>query len=160
VRRFTRASTFPERAQYRCGSRLDPYLSYLHHRWAQGVRNPVQLWREVYSQGYPGTPRMLERYVTRLRQRLQGLTPQQSAHFLQGPTTFTTPSARRLTAWVQKPQQDLTAEQRRFLPHLCVVSVDMSVVRELALAFWAPDEGARRRRVSHLVGEGGAMCCG
>ncbi len=78
---------------------------------------------------------MLERYVTRLRQRLKGLTPQQSAHFLQGTTTFTTPSVRRLPAWVQKPQQDLTAEQRRFLTHLCVISIDMSVVRELALAF-------------------------
>jgi transposase len=135
VRQFTRASTFPERAQYRCGSRLDPYLAYLHQRWAQGVRNPVQLWREVSSRGYPGTPRMLERYVTRMRQRLKGLTSQQSAHFLHGPTTFTTPSVRRLTAWVQKPQQDLTAEQRQFLTHLCVLSLDVSVVRELACAF-------------------------
>jgi hypothetical protein len=81
VRRFPRASPVPERAQYRGGSRLEPSLSYLHQRWAQGIRNPVQLWREISSQGYPGPPRMLERYVTRLRQRLKGLTPQPSAHF-------------------------------------------------------------------------------
>jgi transposase len=58
--------------------------------------------------------------------------------------TFPTPSVRRLTAWVQKPPQDLTAEQRRFLIPLGVLSVDVSVVRELALAF-------RQLRKEHAV---------
>jgi hypothetical protein len=111
VRRFVRATTFPERAQYQCGSQLDPYLPYLHQRWAQGVRNPLRLWREIAAQGYAGTPRMLERYVTRLRHRLKDLTPQQSAHFLQAATAFKTPSIRQLTSWLQKPRPALTAEQ-------------------------------------------------
>src|SRR5262249_13192519 len=50
VRRFMRANTFPERVQYWKGSRLDPYLPYLHKRWAQGVHNPLQLWREIHTQ--------------------------------------------------------------------------------------------------------------
>jgi transposase len=135
VRRFTRASTFPERAQYRRGSRLDPYLPYVHHRWAQGARNPLVLWREISAQGYTGTPRMLERYVTRLHQRLKGLTPHESAHFLQAATTFKTPSVRQVPAWLQKPQHSLTVEQAQFVSHLCEVSPDVKVVRELVLAF-------------------------
>ena len=53
VRRYVRASTFPERARYRRGSRLDAYLPYLHARWVQGIRNPAVLWQEIHAQGYP-----------------------------------------------------------------------------------------------------------
>jgi len=87
VRRYVRASTFPERARYRRGSRLDAYLPYLHARWVQGVHNPTILWQDIRGQGYPGTVRMIERYIVRLYQRLKGLTPQQRARFLQ--TTLT-----------------------------------------------------------------------
>jgi len=135
VRRFVRATTFPERASYRRGSQLDPYAPYLHHRWAQGVRNPVLLWREISAQGYAGTPRMLERYVTRLRQRLKGLTPQEGAHVLQAATTFKTPSVRQVTSWLQRPPPALPEEQAQFVSHLCEVSTEVKVVRELVLAF-------------------------
>src|SRR6266508_2916072 len=63
VRRYVRASTFPERARYRSGSRLDAYLPYLHARWIQGIHSPTVLWREIRAQGYPGTARMIERYI-------------------------------------------------------------------------------------------------
>jgi len=135
VRRFVRASTFPERAQYRRGSQLDPYLPYLHQRWAQGVRNPLRLWQEIAAQGYAGTPGMLERFVTRLRQRLKGLTSQEGAHFLQAATTFKTPSIRQVTAWLQRPSSVLTEEQAQFVARLCEVSPDVKVVRELVLSF-------------------------
>jgi transposase len=135
VRRFVRATTFPERAHYQRSSQLDPYLPYLHQRWAQGVRNPLLLWREIAAQGYAGTPRMLERYGTRLRQRLKGLTPQERAHFLQAATTFKPPSVRQLTSWLQKPRPALTAEQAQFVSCLCEASADLPAVRELALAF-------------------------
>ena len=65
VRTFIRAGAFPERATYRRGSRLDPYLAFLHQRWAAGWKNPTQLWHEMVAQGYPGTPRMVRRYVER-----------------------------------------------------------------------------------------------
>jgi len=65
VRRYVRADTFPERAQYRLGSRLDAYLPYLHARWAQGVRTPAALGQELRARGYPGTVRMIERYLLR-----------------------------------------------------------------------------------------------
>jgi transposase len=135
VRRFVRATTVPERAQYRRGSQLDPSLPYLHRRGAQGVGNPLRRWREIAAQGYAGTPRMLERYVTRLRQRLKGLTSQEGAHFLQAAIAFKTPSVRQVTAWRQRPPSVLTGEQAQFVAHLCEVSPDIKVVRELVLAF-------------------------
>jgi transposase len=135
VRRYVRAETFPERARYRLGSRLDAYLPYLHARWAQGVRTPAALWKELCARGYPGTVGMIERYLGRLRQQLAGLTPQQCAHFLQVAMTFKTPSIRQVTAWLQSPPPTLTAEQRLFVSHVCEVSSDLRVVRELALAF-------------------------
>lgn len=65
VRTFIRAGTFPERATSRRRSRLDPYVAFLHQRWAAGCKNPTQLWHEIVAQGYQGTPRMVRRYVAR-----------------------------------------------------------------------------------------------
>ncbi len=96
VRRYVRASTFPERARYRLGSRLEAYLPYLHARWVQGVHNPTVLWQEIRAQGYPGTARMIDYYIVRLYQRLKGLTPQQRARFLQTALTFKAPTVRHL----------------------------------------------------------------
>jgi hypothetical protein len=61
VRRSVRAATVPQRAQYRLGSRLDAYLPYLHARWAQGVRTPAVLGKELCARGYPGSGGMIER---------------------------------------------------------------------------------------------------
>jgi transposase len=144
VRRYVRAETFPERAQYRLGSRLDAYLPYLHARWAQGVRTPAVLWQELRAQGYPGTVRMIERYLLRLGQRLKGLTPHESAQFLQVATTFKTPAVRQVTTWLQSPLPTLTAEQGQFVSLVCELSADLTVVRDLALAF-------RQLRKDHAV---------
>jgi transposase len=56
VRRFARASQFPERAiQPKRSSQLDPYRAYLLERWEQGCYNGKQLWRELVVQGYAGS---------------------------------------------------------------------------------------------------------
>jgi hypothetical protein len=65
VCRFIRADTFPERARYRRGSQLDPYMPDRHQRWAAGATNPKQLWQELLTQGYWRTPRMVRRDVER-----------------------------------------------------------------------------------------------
>jgi transposase len=135
VRRYVRASTFPERARYRSGSRLDAYLPYLQAQWVQGIRTPPVLWQEIRAQGYPGTARMIERYNVRLSQRLTGLTTQQRARFLQTALTFKPPTVRHLTAWRQRTSQQLTAEQARFLTHLSALSPEIHEARHFALAF-------------------------
>jgi transposase len=135
VRRFIRAGTFPERAQYRRGSQLDPYIPYLHQRWAEGATNPQQLWQELLAQGYRGAPRMVRRFVERLRQQLNALTPEARLHVLQAETVFKTPSVRRAASWLLKTPQDLTPEQEVFITCLCGISADIKVVRGLMQAF-------------------------
>lgn len=135
VRTFIRAGTFPERATSRHRSRLDPYVAFLHRRWAAGCTNPTQLWHEIVAQGYPGTPRMVRRYVARLGQRMRALTPEQRAQFLQAETTFKTPSVRQATFWLLKPREALTPEQEAFITQLCALSAEIKEARALSHAF-------------------------
>lgn len=80
VRKFIGAGTFPERAPHkRAGSILDPYIPYIHRRWAEGCDNAIQLWREIEALGYGGEVAMVRRYARRLRARLTGSTPEQRA---------------------------------------------------------------------------------
>ena len=99
VRRFIRAGPFPERAQDRRGNPLDPYVPSLHQRWAAGATNPQPLWQERVTQGYRGTPRLVRRYVARLRQPRHALAPAERLALLQAETVFKTPSGRRAASW-------------------------------------------------------------
>ena len=51
VRPCIRAGTFPERATYRPGRRLAPYVAFVPQRWAAGCKHPTQLWHEIVAQG-------------------------------------------------------------------------------------------------------------
>jgi transposase len=52
VRKFVHADGFPERASKKSsGSILDPYIPYIHRRWAEGYRSAMQLWREIKAEG-------------------------------------------------------------------------------------------------------------
>jgi transposase len=147
VRRFIRADTFPDRARYRRGSQLDPYVSALHQRWAEGMTNPQQLWQELVTQGYRGTPRMVRRYVERLRQQLNALAPEERLHVLQAKRVFKTPSVRQAGAWLLKNPQDLTPAQDTFIRQLCEISPDIKVAHDLMHAF---QQMIRERRVHAL----------
>jgi Transposase len=135
VRRFIRAGTFPERARYRRGSQLDPYISSLHQGWVEGVATPQQLWHELVTQGYRGTPRMVRRYIERLRQQLNAFAPAERLQVLQAKRAFKTPSVRQVAAWLLKPPLDLTPAQETFIMQLCEISAAVKVVRGLMQAF-------------------------
>lgn len=136
VRKFIGAATFPERAPHkRAGSILDPYIPYIHRRWAEGCENALQLWREIEALGYGGKAAMVRRYARRLRARLKGSTPEQRAAFLAEAKTFEAPSARRATWWLLGPTEDLNEEQRAFVEQLCRLCPRMEPVRELARGF-------------------------
>jgi transposase len=136
VRRFIGADTFPERAPHkRAGSILDPYIPYIHRRWAEGCENAIQLWREIEALGYGGKVAMVRRYARRLRARLRGSTPEQQGAFLASAETFKAPSARRATRWLLGPTEDLDEEQQIFVEQLCRLCPQADLVRELALGF-------------------------
>jgi transposase len=68
VIRYLRTDAFPERAQSRRVSILDPYVAYLQKRWDAGCRNGVHLWREIQALGFPGTRRMVSNWVVLRRE--------------------------------------------------------------------------------------------
>jgi hypothetical protein len=87
VRKFIHAEAFPERAPHNGGHRgiLEPYIPYIHRRWAEGCDNALQLWREIKEKGYGGQAGMVRRYARRLRAQLAELTSeeQQRARLLE-----------------------------------------------------------------------------
>ena len=72
VIRSRRTSSFPERAQSRRVSLLDPYVSSWHKRWEEGCRNGVPRWCAIQTLGCPGTRRMVSHGVVRRRERSRG----------------------------------------------------------------------------------------
>jgi transposase len=170
VRKFIGAGTFPERAPHkRAGSILDPYIPYIHRRWAEGCDNAIQLWREIEALGYGGKVAMVRRYARRLRARLTGSTPEQRAASLADAKTFKAPSARRATWWLLRPTEDLDKEQRAFVEQLCRLCPQTDPVRELARGFrkmvseQRPEEldawldGAESSEVAEFEGFAGAL---
>ncbi len=136
VRKFIGAGTFPERASHKsAGSILDPYVPYIHRRWAEGCDNAIQLWREIEALGYGGKVAMVRRYARRLRARLTGSTPEQRAAFLGNAMTFKAPSAKRATWWLVRPTEDLDKGQRAFVEQLSHLCPQTDPVRELAGGF-------------------------
>ncbi len=68
VRLCAAAATCPEQARRAPQPRMiDPYVSYLQQRWAEGCTNASQLWREIQAQGYPGGRKQVARWVQQHR---------------------------------------------------------------------------------------------
>ncbi len=68
VRKYARAEAFPARTPHGPGSSiLDPYLSHLERRLAEGCENGLALWRELRGQAFPGGTRQLHRWLIERR---------------------------------------------------------------------------------------------
>lgn len=148
VRKFIGAGTFPERApRKRAGSILEPYIPYVHRRWAEGCDNAIQLWREIKALGYGGEVAMVRRYARRLRARLTGSTPEQRAALLANAKTFEAPSAGRATWWLLGPTEELDEEQRAFVEQLCRLCPQTEALRELARGFRKMVSGRRPEKL-------------
>lgn len=138
VNTYVHSEGFPERSTHHCPHRsiLDPYIPYIHKRWAAGVQDARQLWREIKEMGYPGKDRMVRRYAVNLRKMLAELSVEEQAEFLEtNPNSLKAPSARRAAWWLAKPEEDLETEQRAFVETLCLSSEEAQKARELALQF-------------------------
>lgn len=138
VNTYVHSEGFPERSTYHCPHRsiLDPYIPYIHKRWAEGCQDARQLWREIKEKGYPGKDRMVRRYAVNLRKMLTEMSVEEQAEFLEAnPTSLKAPSARRAAWWLAKPKEDLDTEQRAFVETLCRFSEEAKKAREIALQF-------------------------
>ena len=143
MRNFITAGAFPERAPRARGpTPLDPYLSDIEERIAQGCRFPELIWRELKQRGYTGSRAAVRNYVIRL------LFPQGKKPLFQAPVrTMPCPSARRVFGWLIGWRKLAVAEPRnadheRFVQALCKIEPVVGEVRSLAREFL----GLMRRR--------------
>ena len=68
VRRYLRAGAFPEVAVPPTRpTMLARYEPSLRMRWTEGCHNAHELWQAIRSQGFPGQPAIVRRYIARWR---------------------------------------------------------------------------------------------
>ena len=68
VRHWLHRGVAPDvRPRRKYQSDFDPYAPYVLKRWEEGERNGTQLWREIAAQGYPGSQRMVYRFLKTLK---------------------------------------------------------------------------------------------
>jgi hypothetical protein len=103
------------------GSILEPYVPYIHRRWAEGCHNTLlQLWRAIKKKGYSGqgglSPQVLKASAPQV-----GTTDARAARaiFPGAKTTFEPPASRRGAWWLLKQREDLSPERRTFVEQLC-----------------------------------------
>ena len=77
VRHWLHRGVAPDTRQRRkYASAFDPYAPYVLTRWEEGERNGTHLWREIAAQGYPGSQRMLYRFLETLKTHELGTSAQ------------------------------------------------------------------------------------
>lgn len=70
VRRYAHAATPEDMAPARGGrrgSRVDPFLPYLHERWNQGCTDAARLFGEIRERGHTGSQRTVRRHLEAVR---------------------------------------------------------------------------------------------
>jgi len=68
VRRWCKRGVAPDvRPRRKRESDFDIYAPYVLQRWKQGEHNGTRLWQEMVSQGYPGSQRMVYRFLKTLK---------------------------------------------------------------------------------------------
>ena len=64
VRGWVRSETLPlDQRGYRGAGKIDPYISYLQTRLAEGCTNQSRLWREMQTQGFTGTRSLVAKWI-------------------------------------------------------------------------------------------------
>jgi transposase len=137
VQRYVNAGAFPEMAQRQKGpTLLTPYQAYLQTRWAEGMHNGAQLFREIREQGYPGS-RLTVGLWAAAHKRLH--PPPASAQKPQKPPPqppAPRPWSARFAAWLfLKSPQQLSAAQQAALQRMRQASPAIDHAYRFAQAF-------------------------
>jgi transposase len=75
VRNWLKRGAAPSwKRQFRRCSVFDPYAAYVLERWQEGVHEAKQLYEEIRGQGFPGTVRIVQRFVQALVDEPKAIT--------------------------------------------------------------------------------------
>lgn len=143
VRAYAYADTFPEWSRPpRLPRMLDPYLSYLQKRHAEGCENASQLWREIQAQGFAGKRCQVLKWMNQRRRVLSPHTPYKNSArptkevVVDTPTSLRLPSTKRLAWLLPQRLTDLSAEDALVLAYI-LQDKRAVLVREQAISFRA-----------------------
>lgn len=126
VIRWLSHGSFPERRDNRRKQHLlDPYLEYIQHRWADGVRNASQIFREIRERGYRGTS------CRQLRDLVQGWRTAPPPKI--GPRAL---ASARQSAWLlARAAEDRSPEQQLYLDQVAEIWPEVHELERLAREF-------------------------
>ncbi|HEX6075872.1 MAG TPA: ISL3 family transposase [Micromonosporaceae bacterium] len=103
--------------------KLGPFKPYLQTRHDEGVTDTQTLYAEIHDRGYRGTLRTLQRFLVQIR----GTT--------QTPTPPPIPAARHITAWIMRPDDKLSDDDRIGLKDARARCADLDALADLAHGF-------------------------
>jgi transposase len=91
---------------------FDPYAAYVLQRWQAGIHEAKQLYEEIRAQGFPGTVRIVQRFVQALRDEPEKIT--------RAPASVAERFSANTATWlfIRDPVQ-LTAEKQAELELIC-----------------------------------------
>ncbi|MEU0939817.1 transposase [Embleya sp. NPDC005971] len=121
----------------RLNGHLNRFKPYLRHRFRSGATNAAALFREIRESGYRGSRVAVTKYIATLRDGTATIEPKRAI-----------PGPRRITTWIMRHPNALTAEQRDQLNRVPAACPDLAAASDLAHEFGAL---ARERRGTDLT---------
>jgi hypothetical protein len=103
--------------RFRRRSLFEPYAAYVLERWQAGVREGTQLYAEIRAQGFPGTLRIVQRFLLALQadsQTTKNLPTPSAADQFSAVTMLRRRQGQDLQAWVEAVEASAIPELRRF----------------------------------------------
>jgi transposase len=114
--------------QFRRRSVFDPYAQYVLQRWQAGIHEAKQLSEEIRGQGFPGTVRIVQRFV-------QALADEPSSTPLPEASAAERFSANKMTwLFIRDPKQ-LTRREQAELELICHHSATAALCYQFAQQF-------------------------
>jgi len=120
LRTYYHADTFPERMPGRTPhSILSPYVDYLDQRFEAGCMSQSQLFKEIQTQGYPGTTTVVSRWL-KAKRILSGEDPITVRTGLEITSSSTILPSNYKLSWLLVLDPDkLEDDDRKMLAHIC-----------------------------------------
>ena len=129
VRNWLKRGAAPTwKRQYRRRSVFDPYAPYVLERWQAGMHEGKQLYEEIRAQGFPGTVRIVQRFV-------QALVDEPSPSLLAPATAADRFSANKATWLFIREPKALTTEEQAELELICQRSATAERLYQLTQQF-------------------------
>jgi transposase len=103
--------------------RLGPFKAYLQASCDQGITDTNVLYEQIRDRGYRGSLRTLQRFLVEVRRHERV------------PEPAPVPSAQQITAWIMRPDDKLSDQDRLGLKNACTDCSDLATLTNLAHGF-------------------------